>query len=225
MAPASYEDPYAPRKEGRRGVALDFQSLIRYGAAAMGAILIVVGLVLAVSVFGLIRNIIETPDTFVANLDAWTKSDTAETPAPVTAPPADQAPTVPPQTATESPPPADPVETAPESPPPANEPEQADASANQDAEKTPQDLLKALESGRNQATAEAANRPAPQPKQDENIFREILDMIREDGMGRVAGATFIFLFAALLSHIPIMLIRVGVQLLAATAKIKVPAAD
>ena len=43
------------------------------------------------------------------------------------------------------------------------------------------------------------------------------------GMGRIAGA--IFLFAALLAHIPIMLIRVRVQLLAATAKIKVPAVD
>ncbi len=41
------------------------------------------------------------------------------------------------------------------------------------------------------------------------------------GMRRIAGA--IFLFATLLAHIPIMLIRV--QLLAATAKIKVPAVD
>ena len=45
------------------------------------------------------------------------------------------------------------------------------------------------------------------------------------GMGRIAGATFIFLFAPLLAHIPIMLIRVRVQLLSATAKIKVSAAD
>ena len=44
-------------------------------------------------------------------------------------------------------------------------------------------------------------------------------------MGRIASATFIFLFAALLAHIPILLIRVGVQLLAATAKVKIPATD
>ena len=44
-------------------------------------------------------------------------------------------------------------------------------------------------------------------------------------MGRIAGATFIFLFAPLLAHIPIMLIRVRVQLLAATAKVKIPATD
>ena len=49
--------------------------------------------------------------------------------------------------------------------------------------------------------------------------------IRGGGMRRIAGATFIFLFAPLLAHIPIMLIRVRVQLLTTTAKIKVPAVD
>ena len=44
-----------------------------------------------------------------------------------------------------------------------------------------------------------------------------------DGMGRIAGA--IFLFAAFFARIPIMLIRVAVQLLAATAKVKIPATD
>ena len=44
------------------------------------------------------------------------------------------------------------------------------------------------------------------------------------GMGRIAGATFIFLFAPLLAHIPILLIRVGVPLLAASAKLQLPSA-
>ena len=47
--------------------------------------------------------------------------------------------------------------------------------------------------------------------------------IRGGGMRRIAGA--IFLFATLLARIPILLIRVGVQLLAATAKVKIPATD
>lgn len=47
--------------------------------------------------------------------------------------------------------------------------------------------------------------------------------IRGGGMRRIAGA--IFLFATLLAHIPILLIRVGVQLLAATAKVNVSKMD
>jgi len=47
--------------------------------------------------------------------------------------------------------------------------------------------------------------------------------IRGRGMGRIAGA--IFLFATLLAHVPIVLMRVGVHLLAATVKFKVYTTD
>ena len=218
-------DPYAPGKEGGEDVGLDSRTILRFGAAAMGAILIVTGLMLAVSVFGVIRDIIESPDTFVANLDAWTTSEADEAATPVTAPPAETTPTVPAQTAPESLPPADAAETTPESPPPTSETEQADPSANQNAAQIPQELRRALQSRRNQAAGTVPNRPAPQSKNAKNFFEEILDLIREGGMGRIAGAIFMLLFTALLVHIPILLIRVGVQLLTATAKIKVPAAD
>ncbi len=219
-----FGDAYAPGKERGRGLGLDFGLVIRYGAAAMGAVLIVTGLVLALSVFGLIRGIIESPDTFVANLEAWTTDETDEA-APVIAPPAGQVPTATAQAAPESPQPTAPVETAPESTPPTGGVEQGDASADQNAEKTPQDVLEVLESRRNQAGRAVPIRPAPRNSEFENLFGEILELIREGGMGRIAGATFIFLFTALLARIPILLIRVGVQLLAASAKVKVSAVN
>ena len=94
--------------------------------------------------------------------------------------------------------------------------------AAEDVEKTPQDVLEILESRRNQAGRAVPIQPAPKKNEFENLFEEILELIREGGMGRIAGATFIFLLTALLARIPILLIRVGVQLLAASAKVKVP---
>lgn len=120
--------------------------------------------------------------------------------------------------------PAAPKETTPEAPPAAPEPKGDDAGAAENGEQTPEDVLKVLESRHNQAGRAVPNRPAPRNSEFENLFEEILELIHERGMGRIAGATFIFLFTALLAHIPILLIRVGVQLLAASAKVKVPAA-
>ncbi len=86
-------------------------------------------------------------------------------------------------------------------------------------------MRRAFDSRRRAGTGPAPTRAAPQDKEAKNYFDQILELIRQGGMGRIIGAIFMLLFAMVLAHIPILLIRVGVQLLSATAKIKVPAAD
>lgn len=218
-------DPYAPGKEAGEDVGPDSRTIMRFGTAAMAAIIIVTGLGLAVSVFGVIRDIIESPDTFVANLDGWTNPKTDQAPDPAAAPPADQAPAGTAEPAQEPPSPGEAAETTPEPTPPPTETVPADANAGPSPTRSPQDMRRAFDSRRRAAGGPEPNLAVPENKDAKNYFEEVLDLIRQGGMGRIIGAIFMLLFAMILAHIPILLIRVGVQLLAATAKIKVPAAD
>jgi len=69
---APFEHALGPTDPGhllRTGLAY-----LRFGTIALGILLMLVGLYLAITVFGVVRGVVETPDTFMAYLDSWERA-------------------------------------------------------------------------------------------------------------------------------------------------------
>jgi len=183
-------DPYDhPDSDPKRLLEVG-TTYLRFMGAGMGLVLIICGLCLAFSVFGLIRGLIANPDSLTTYLDNWertpveiesaTEQDTSEL-------------TDAPQEDTES-------------------AAQAGEAGNQGT------TVNNFPRGRRPGGP--ANRRAGQPtrttrsqNQWMDSFKEFTAAVRDGGMARTIGALFIFLLAWLLLKIPFMLIRMGIQMM------------
>lgn len=179
-------------------------SLLRIIGACMGLFAIFMGLVLAYSVFGMVRDMIIEPDTLSGFLDQW-EINMAET----------------------APPPADPDLEAPALD--AATATAASAGAAPKAEAEPRAALPEVQP--KPVFHPAVQRHSGPPRsQDMEDLREILRVIRSGTFARPLGAFFILLLVAILARIPITLMVTGARVLslvgvAREKKTKEPAAE
>jgi len=211
------DDEYGPRGEVHESQdsLMGIKDLIRIGTSALGAFLIIVGLIYAIVVFGVVRDLIESPDAFVANLDAWVGPEVAEEPAPAAV--SEVVETVPSVAEPEASGEAATDELAPlpnEDPATGEEVVESGSSGNA------REVLEGQDLSGNQSSRSVPRVRREPATEAETVLEEILDLIREGRMGRIAGAVIIFLFVLVLVQIPLAVIRIGVQLLIAAGGYK-----
>jgi len=194
MAVVDRHEPVAARKDPSDfGNLLDsVVALIRFIAGVLGAILVVTGIFLAVSVFSLVHDLIAEPESLNPYLDSW--AGTLERPAPVTETiPAEEPSEETAQEASLAPDSA--VQATADNPDaPASEPGEVPQSSQAPAAKIPRGV-------------------GPRGNFWLDLLDRIVAAIDDGSIGRPIGAFFILLFALVLVRIPLALIAAGAKML------------
>lgn len=239
-------DPYHKTPEQRSGawdlqrVSLGVNAALMIVRPVVGGILLMLGLILLVTVFGLVKDMIDEPSQLGTTLAAWQnelapglgapvhgdaplpESEFAQ-PAPEVVPMEPETPAVAPaamQPASELAP--APVEAAAADAAPEIAPEEAPAPVDADQAKR-QEMMKRLQElaeARKRNAAAAPVRPAHARPSAENDAADFIAFLREGGFGMGLAALIFFGLVAILTRIALGLVRGGITLLAAPVNTK-----
>ncbi len=192
-----YEPRVAPEIDSKQSneapeSQLSVVDMLRIAVGGMGIILVFAGLLLTVSVFGLIKDIVKEPQVLNTYLDAWEGTLGEVEPAPAS----------PPQPVQAQQPPTE-----------STAQEEGSETETADSEETASETPSPTDNSPNTAMANTEMiRERERPKDFLSILDRLVQAFYEGEFARPFGALIILIFTLILSKIPFSLIAAGIRM-------------